>query len=177
MHRSVIVAVVVLLSASAYADEARMGPIIKSAGAAFSVPNRTVPLIEDHKYRVVYDVPRTSSDVSEISGQLELAARFLNMHAQNDVPLENMEVAVVVYANAAKVALNNEEYRARYGVENPNYDLITELAKAGVKFYACGQSMGKQDMTNEDLAEPFEVGLSAMTVLVALQQQGFVAIK
>jgi len=177
MLRSFVAAVVFLSSVGAQADEAVMGPVIKSAGAAFSVPNRTVPLIEDHKYRVVYDVPQTSTDVSEMSGHLELAARFLNMHAQNDVPLENMDIAVVVYAGAAKVALNNEEYRARYGVDNPNYDLIMELANAGVKFYACGQSMGKQDMTNEDLAEPFEVGLSAMTVLVGLQQQGFVAIK
>ena len=178
MIRHTLIAIfLAVLSANLYADEAVQGPAIKSAGAAFSVPNRTVPLIENHQYRVVYDISRTSSDASDGSVHLELASRFLNMHAQNGVPLENMDIAVVAYAGAAKLALSDEEYLARYGVPNPNSDVISELAAAGVRFYACGQSMAKQDMTNDDLSEPFEVGLSAMTVLVTLQQQGFVAIK
>ena len=176
-RHSLIAVVITLFWANLHADEAVMGPAIKSGGAAFSVPNRTVPLIEDHHYRVVYDVSRTSSDASDGSVHLELASRFLNMHAQNGVPLEKMDIAVVVYAGAAKVALSDEEYLARYGVRNPNSEVISELAAAGVRFYACGQSMAKQDMVNDDLSEPFEVGLSAMTVLVTLQQQGFVAIK
>ena len=176
-HRPAFAALVLALSFSTIADEAVNGPVISSGGAAFSVPNRTVPLIEDHTYRVIYDVSGSPDDVTSRSGHLELAARFLNMHAQNDVPLENMEIAVVVYAGGAKIALSDEEYRERFGVDNPNTDLINELAAAGVKFYACGQSMAKQDMVNDDLSEPFEVGLSAMTVLVTLQQQGFVAIQ
>ena len=74
---------------------------------------------------------------------------------------------------ALLAAFNEEAYKELHGVSNPSLDLLHSLADAGVKFYACGQSLGFRGLDKSVLAEPVQVGLSAMTMLVTLQSDGY----
>jgi intracellular sulfur oxidation DsrE/DsrF family protein len=97
----------------------------------------------------------------------------MNMHGKNGVPLDDIDVAVVLHGQALMAALNDEAYQAYNKVDNPNLDLLQDLADAGVKFYACGQSLGFRGLDKSVLVEPVKVGLSAMTMLVTLQADGY----
>ena len=46
------------------------------------------------------------------------------MHAQAGVDPQDMELALVVHGSAGKDLLGHEGFRARHGVDNPNFDML-----------------------------------------------------
>ena len=171
--RLYFVALIACFSVTAFGAEPSTGPYINSGGPAFAVPDRDVPLPEGHKYRVVFEATDYPEQPAGPNRELEIVARFLNMHGKNGVPLADMDIAVVMHGGALLSALSNETYNRLYEMDNPNLALLTELAGAGVKFYVCGQSMGFRQLDKKALAEPVKMGLSAMTMLVTLQAEGY----
>lgn len=155
------------------ADEPSLGPVIDGYGPTFPVADRDVPLEEGMVYRAVFDAARYSDDTTSRNGRIVSVARFLNMHARNGVPPENMELAVVVHGAAVKNLMTNAAYESRYGSQNPNLELISKLRKAGVRFFVCGQSMSFGGISKEELSDSAEIALSAMTMLTVLQNKGF----
>ena len=83
----------------------------------------------------------------------------------------------MLHGGAAKDALTQEAYRSRYQSDNPNVELMRQLAGAGVRLYICGQSMGARGFERAEIAGPVGIALSAMTVLVTLQGEGFQLIR
>lgn len=157
----------------AHAAEPLAGPYIDSGGPAFAVKDRDVPLPADHHYRVVFEATEYPGETSEVNRELTVVARFLNMHGQNGVPLDKMDIAVVMHGQALLAAMKNDTYRELTGNDNPNLQLLQSLADAGVRFYACGQSLGFRQLDKNVLIDPVKVGLSAMTMLVTLQHEGY----
>ena len=157
----------------ALAQAPSTGPYVDAGGPAFAVPDRDVPLPENHHYRVVFEATGYPDEPTAINRELTVIARFMNMHGKNGVPLENLDVAVVFHGRALFAALTNEAYRDAHDMDNPNLALLNDLADAGVKFYACGQSLGFRGMDKTALASPVKVGLSALTMLVTLQAEGY----
>ena len=149
------------------------GPVIKGYGPVFAIKNRSVKLLQNFKYKVVFDVLNSPDSADKLNRRIESIARFINMHAINGVKLENMDIAAVFHGHAAKDLLNNKAYQEKYLFKNPNIELIEKLRKAGVKFYICGQSVRFGGFHKEDLLHPGDLALSAMTTLVVLQQQGY----
>ena len=119
-------------------------------------------------------------DVAEFPGDanrhLVSAARFLNMHARNGIPQENIEFALIVHGRAAKDLLTNAAYEARYNEENPNAELLKELHAAGVSIYLCSQTAAFRGMAPEEFSPAVTMALSAMTAHVRLQQEGYTLI-
>ena len=171
--RTIFVALFACMSFSAWSQEPSTGPYVNAGGPAFEVKDRDVPLREGHKYRVVFEATEYPGEKSSLNRELTVVARFMNMHGKNGVPLEDIDVAVVLHGQALMAALNDEAYQAYNKVDNPNLELLQDLADAGVKFYACGQSLGFRGLDKSVLVEPVKVGLSAMTMLVTLQADGY----
>ena len=155
------------------AEEPSTGPYVDAGGPAFKVEDRDVPLKEGMTYRVVFEATGYHGEPEAINRELTVVARFMNMHGKNGVPLEDLDVAVVLHGRALFAAMNNEIYRKEHGIDNPNLVLLQDLADAGVKFYACGQSLGFRGLDKSALASPVKVGLSALTMLVTLQAEGY----
>jgi intracellular sulfur oxidation DsrE/DsrF family protein len=155
------------------ADEPSFGPIIEGYGPTYPISDRDVALPVDFTYKAVFDLARYPGETSGLNPYLVSAARFLNMHARNGVPAENMDLAIVVHGAAVKNLLNDEAYEARYNVANPNLELLTKLHAAGVRIFVCGQSMTFGDVNKSELAAPAQVALSAMTMLTVLQSDGY----
>ena len=171
--RALLLVTAFVLSAAAFAAEPTTGPHVMAGGPAFEVPDRDVPLRDGHKYRVVFEATEHPGEMTDINRELTVVGRFMNMHGKNGVPLENLDVAVVVHGKALLAVMNDETYREMHGVSNPSLALLNDLAAAGVRFYACGQSLGFRGLDKKVLAEPVKVGLSAMTMLVTLQSDGY----
>ena len=160
-------------SLTSRAAEPSTGPYVDAGGPAFEVPDRDVPLREGMKYRVVFEATEYPGEKDGVNRELTVVGRFMNMHGKNGVPLENLDVAVVVHGQALFATFNDEAYRKQFGIDNPSLALLKDLQDAGVKIYVCGQSLGFRGVDKTVLADDVKVGLSAMTLLVTLQADGY----
>lgn len=152
---------------------AARGPVIPDFGPVFDIPSPDLATPTDHTYRVVFDVTRAAEKPESVNPNIESLARFLNMHARAGVPTERMQLALVLHGAAGKDALDNEGYRKRFGVDNPNLPLLRALEGAGVRMYLCGQTAMSRGLARTELSPQVKVALSAMTALAVLQEQGY----
>jgi intracellular sulfur oxidation DsrE/DsrF family protein len=161
----------------AQSPAAQAGPVIQDFGAVYAVPDLDFLTDTQRIYRVVFDIHSSPEDPAVLNPAINTLARFLNMHTQAGVPPENLRVVGVIHNLASKDALNSAAYRERYGVGNPNEPLLEALAAAGAELYICGQSVYARGLERERLAAPVEVGLSALTIILTLEAEGYQLIK
>lgn len=154
-----------------------IGPVIQDYGPTFSVENPDFKTDPDKIYRVVFDIHDSPEDATTVNPMINTLARFLNMHVQAGVPLANLQVAGVIHNRASKDAMNNEAYREKFGVDNPNIPLMEALQAAGAEIYMCGQSISARKLDPKRLADPVQTALSAMTVFLSLQSEGYTLIR
>jgi intracellular sulfur oxidation DsrE/DsrF family protein len=150
----------------------RPGPVLEEFGAVFEVPEIDWQT-PDVKYRAVFDVRDPAESADERNRSIETVARYLNMHARAGVPREKLRAVLVLHGGAAKGALTDDAYRERYGMANPDRELIRALIEVGAEVILCGQSAMSRGFPAADLAPGVRLALSAMTALVAYQQQGY----
>lgn len=173
MIRILVAGLAVLLAGTAPAQEATPGPAIEDHGPVYDVATLDLSVSTRTTYRAVFDAVNYTTDGTGLNRELDRVARFVNMHARQGVPLENMDLAVVLHGEALKSALRHEAYRERFGTDNPNLDLLEALTEAGVQFVACGQSVTYRGFDRAELASPVNIALSAMTAMVTLQADGY----
>jgi intracellular sulfur oxidation DsrE/DsrF family protein len=165
-------ALLVAASSASAQQRAQAGPIIESGGAVFSVdPDLKTP--HDRDYKVAFEIRAPSSEPDQMNASINTVARFLNMHAQAGVPRDRVSGALVAHGGASFELLDNAAYRERFGVDNPNAELIRELVAAGQPVLICGQSAASRGIDKETLIPGVQVALSAMTAFLLLQDQGY----
>ena len=153
--------------------KASTGPVIADFGPVFEVASPDFETDLERDYRAVFDVARSGGEKGETNPSIVTVARFLNMHARAGVPEDRLEAALVLHGSAGKDALSHRAFRERFGRDNPNARLVRELHESGVKIILCGQTAASRGFERDELAEPVELALSAMTALVSLQADGF----
>lgn len=172
-----LVATAMLLAAiSIQAAEMQTGPVIKNFGPVLPVPAGSFNLDPDTHYKVSMDVSTVSETPTDRNRKLESAARFLNMHARNDIPRDHITFAIIVHGAAARDLLIDAAYEKRFTGANPNTRLLQELGDAGVTIYVCGQTIGFRGYGPDELNPAVTVALSAMTAHVRLQSEGYTLI-
>lgn len=149
------------------------GPVIMKGGAHSPVPNATFPVPTEQAYKVSWDINVGSAKPGEANANFEVPPRFVNQAAALGVPRANVQVAVVVHGTAGEEVLNNDEYRARKGVDNPNIALLEEMSKAGVRIILCGQTAANKKMPRDKILPFVLVAPSAAFAHAVLHQQGF----
>ena len=165
-----------LLAGPASAAEPQLGPVVQGHGPVFAVPEGSYNLDPEQAYKVVMDIGKGPDDPAQLNRSIESAARFLNMHARNGIEPGKLELAVVLHGSGARTALGNPAHEKHFGTANPNQSLLEELGKAGVSIYLCGQTAGYYGYAPADLLPQVTMAVSAMTVHVRLQQEGYRAI-
>ena len=150
----------------------KAGPIIQSAGAVFAVsPDLATPV--DRDYKVAFEIAAPASSPDRMNASINTVARFLNMHGQAGVPADRLSGAIVAHGAASFELLDDETYRARFGVDNPNGDLIRELIAAGQPVLLCGQSAASRGIEAGQVIPGVQIALSAMTAFLLLQDEGY----
>jgi len=172
-----ILATLLLIYSVLFAQEKKAGPIITDYGKVWQIKNQDYKIKENTPLKAVFDIMNSPEDPSTLNKSIETAARFLNMHAQNGVPASNLKVALVVHNKASKDISSNESYKKRYGVANPNAEMVQQLLDAGVAFIFCGQSSLSRNFPIEETIPGVQLSLSAMTALIQLQNDGYSLIK
>lgn len=166
-----------LLPATLWAQEKAAGPIIPEYGEVFHIPSPGLPTDTSHTFRAIFDVMQAAEDRSQRNPSIETVARYLNMHAQDGVPAEQLHAVLVVHNAASADLLTDELYRERFGFDNPNSGMLRALMNAGVEVVFCGQSSISRNIPIEHTVPGVKLALSAMTALIQYQDQGYRLIK
>ena len=146
------------------------GPVIKGFGKNAIVASSTVN--EDTLLKVAFDVAK-GADKGEVNRQFDSLARFINMHVAAGVPIENIQLALVVHGKAGIDLLDNPTYQKAHKLDNPNKALIEALLANNVRVILCGQSAAVYDISLAQLIKGSEMELSAMTAHALLQNNGY----
>ena len=98
---------------------------------------------------------------------------MLNLHAAGGIAPENIKVAVAVHGGATPLVLSNDGYEAKYGIKNPNLELIKQLKEANVEIFVCGQSLIGRNYAFESVHTEIEIALSMLTVVTEKRIVGY----
>lgn len=160
-----------------HAQEKNAGPVIKEFGPVFKIENTDFGIDLNQDFKAVFDVMESPESHEMINPAIETAARFLNMHAQAGVPVNQLKVALVIHNKAAKDVISHAAYLRKFGTENPNVNLIQAIMDAGGQVIMCGQSSIARGFPKEEFIPGVQLSLSAMTALIQLQNKNYQLIK
>jgi intracellular sulfur oxidation DsrE/DsrF family protein len=162
------------LAASAGAAEPSwVNPVIKDFGAVVSLPDAGMQPSKDVDYKVVFNIT-VSGGNDKVNPSLDRVARTVNVFASAGVPVSRLHFIAVVHGPATPAVLDNEHYREKFSVDNPNVKLISALQSAGVKVVVCGQALAHNKFPQEWVNKDVETTLSALSDVIILEQQGYV---
>jgi intracellular sulfur oxidation DsrE/DsrF family protein len=169
----------ILLVSFTYAQQQppKINPVIKDFGGIFEIPYAEEKPDPSLTYNIIIEVQQESDKGDTINWALNNVARMLNIHSMAGVSPSKMNVVLAIHGGATYAIMNNEAYRAKYKVDNPNLKLIDELSKAGVKMFVCGQSIVNRKVDRFKLAPPIKVASSALTTLTNYQLKGYALLK
>lgn len=171
------ITLLIFLSYAGKAQTAKSGPVINTYGKVYAIDDADFKIDDSMTYKAVFDIMNSPEDLSQVNSSIETAARFLNMHAQSGIPVEQLKVALVVHNKASKDVITSEAYNAKYGTDNPNEKLLNDLMEAGAEVIFCGQSAVSRGFPKESLIDGVQLSLSAMTALIQLQNHDYKLIK
>lgn len=148
-------------------------PVIQGYGGVNAVPFEVEKPDPTQHYKLVVELGKRPEDLDKVGEMLDYAARMYNLHIYAGVPLENLDLAVVVYGGSTPLVLSNQEYTKRFEKENPNSALLEEMKKAGIQIIVCGQSMMKQKLLPENIYPGVKMAVSRFTATTDLMQKGY----
>ncbi|MBD3728955.1 MAG: DsrE family protein [Sphingomonadales bacterium] len=159
-------------SAQGDASPFRAGPVFEEFGlhapvdADMAIPEGTI-------FKVMFEAVRQDTE-GRRNGEIEIAARFINMSVAAGVPLEKVHVAIVVRGPASNDLLTDAAWgKTHDGQANPNAGLVRALLDHGVRIILCGQSAAGLGITKDQLQPGVEIAQSAITARALLQMQGY----
>jgi intracellular sulfur oxidation DsrE/DsrF family protein len=146
-------------------------PVAVDVPGAHELPDPTLD------YKIAWGIGQGAEDpATEINPSLPVIARYVNTLAKWGVPDEKRHIIVMFHQRSADfdIVLSNDAFRAKYGKDNPNIELISALTRAGVEFRACGQAVVGRKIDPADVNPEIQIDLWAMTSFMNLQMKGFV---
>lgn len=154
----------------------KVNPVIKNFGGIYDIPQATVkPTLEE--YNIVIDVVTNQGDKETLSYSLNNVARLINLHAIGGADPERINVVLAIHGPMTYSILNNEAYKEKFQVDNPNIQLIKELKQAGVKLTVCGQSLKGRQVNPEQVLNEVDIATSMLTTVTTYQLKGYALLK
>ncbi|WEN15655.1 DsrE family protein [Rhodanobacter sp. AS-Z3] len=170
---SVLFVLVLAPLAASASDGFWQTPTINGAGKIHPMPQAAYQPDRQATYKVVFSLSKPGAKPTEVSPSLDHVARAINLYVNAGVPLSHLKFVAIAAGPATPIVLNDEQYRAKYGVANPNLPLIAQLRKAGVDVAVCAQAVAEHDFRYDWVDQQVTVALSGLTTIIDLQQQGY----
>jgi intracellular sulfur oxidation DsrE/DsrF family protein len=160
-----------------FQTQTEMALPVKNYGKVYHVPFATDRPDPNMPYKIVYEASGEELDSSHIYPPLEYAARMYNLHVYGGVPQKNLDVVLVIGGLGIPAVMNNEAYRKRYGVDNPNLKILAELKAAGIKINGCAQAMMKNLIDPAEVNPEVSIIFSRFTTVATYQLKGYAYFK
>ena len=148
-------------------------PTIPGYGKMHPLPRAAYKPSAGQTYRIVFALTASAKTPAEVNPALDRVARTVNLYVASGVPLRRLKFVAVAYGPATPLALDDAQYRAAYGIPNPNLPLIALLRKAGVDVAVCGQAVAEHKFQYDWVDPSVTLALSALTTITSLEQQGY----
>jgi intracellular sulfur oxidation DsrE/DsrF family protein len=148
-------------------------PVVKGNGRIHRLPDAAVQPDKSLEYKVLFGIIHPSEKPEQVSVGLDHVARFINLLSTASMNGSNYKLAVIVGGPAVPLVMDNDNYKAKYGVDNPNTALIKTLKENGVELYVCGQSLGDFSVNQETVDKNFTTALSFMVTTTTYQLKGY----
>ena len=148
-------------------------PTIHGYGRIHYLPDSAYRPRADQTYRIVFSVTQDAKSPATVNASLDHVARTVNLYAAAGVPLSHLKFVAIVSGGATPLVMNNVQFRAAYGVDNPNLPLVAELRQAGVDVAVCGQAVAEHDIQYDWINPGITLALSGLTTVTTLEHQGY----
>ena len=160
---------------SSAADQANFWttPTIEGYGKMHYLPDAAYRPQPDQTYKIVFALSQGVKAPTDVNMALWHVARAVNLYAAAGVPLDHLKFVAVAYGAATPLVLDDAQYRAAYGVANPNLTLIEKLRAAGVDVAVCGQAVAEHHYQYDWVDKSVTITLSALTTITTLENQGY----
>lgn len=176
MRTSVVIVVLLMIATvAAAADEwpQPAAPVIPEADGYVAIPGAAIPPQRSRTYRAIYDGTQGADAPTHLLPVLNMAGSELNALAVAGVPVQNAKFVIVFHGAALDGILDNEHYRAKFGTDNPNLKVLSELKKAGVELYVCGQNVAFAHVDPKSISHDVKLASDALIVLMKYQNDGY----
>src|SRR3954471_4416905 len=100
--------------------QTKLNPAIKDFGTMFDVPFARDKANPSMKYKIIVESGTPNEKPDSIYPPLEHVSRMYNLHVYSGVKPKNLDIELVIFANPIFVVLNNEAYKKKFGIDNPN---------------------------------------------------------
>ena len=129
------------------------------------------------EYKILVDLTSPSEDPKQISRFVDNVARMMNLHGLAGVTKDRIKVKVVLHGGGIFTLLNDENYKKKYEVNNPNLAVFEALEEAGAEILVCGQSLIARNLKTSDLWPGVTVAHSALTTITTYSMKGYIVLK
>ncbi|MFI5133295.1 MAG: DsrE family protein [Chitinophagales bacterium] len=160
---------VATLSASAQINKA---PVPEADGYTI-IPGAKLPPDKARIYRAIFDATKAAKENSLLLPGINNAGAELNDLAACGIPLTNAKFVVVFHGAAINGILDDAHYKEKFGVANPNLKALSELKKAGVRLFVCGQNLLAENIDPKIISPDVAVASDALIVLMTYQNDGY----
>jgi intracellular sulfur oxidation DsrE/DsrF family protein len=148
-------------------------PVIPQADGYVLIPDAVLRPDPDHVYKTIFEATKFPSDFNELLPALNNAGSELNAFSVEGVPEKNWKFVVVFHGPAINGILDDNHYKEKYGVSNPNLKVLSEFRQAGVELFVCGQNLAFAHIDPASLTPDVRVASDALIVLMTYQNNGY----
>jgi len=150
-----------------------LAPVIPEADGYVVIPDAAVSPDKSRTYRAMFDATRAADTPTQLLPALNMVGSELNALGVAGVPGGNTKFAVVFHGPAIDGILTDDAYKAKFGTSNPNLKVLSELKKAGVELFVCGQNLAFDHIDPKTLSGDVSVASDALIVLMTYQHDGY----
>ena len=148
-------------------------PVVREADGFVVIKGAKMQPDKAHVYKAIYDATKMAKDPKAILPALNMAGSELNALAVCGIALSHAKFVVVFHGEAISGILDNQHYKEKYGVDNPNLAVFKELRQAGVQLFVCGQNLLAENIDPKTLAPEIVLASDALIVLMTYQNRGY----
>lgn len=149
-------------------------PAVIGAGKVHLLPQAAYQPQPQETYAIVFSITKAADRPTEVNPSLQRVARAVNLYTSAGVPLSHLKFVTVIYDQAGDAALDDRHYHQKYGVDNPNLDLIRTLRNAGIDVAVSGETIADHQQQNQWIAPQVTLALSGLVTIANLQHEGYV---
>jgi intracellular sulfur oxidation DsrE/DsrF family protein len=148
-------------------------PIIPEADGFFILPGAALQPDKNHIYKAVYNATAMPDSPEKILPALNMAGSELNALGVYGIPVSHAKFAIVFHGDAVYGILDNNHYKQKFGMDNPNLNVLNELKKNGVELFVCGQNLLSENIDLKTISIDVSIASDALIVLMTYQNNGY----
>jgi intracellular sulfur oxidation DsrE/DsrF family protein len=148
-------------------------PVIANADPYVAIPGAALLPTSKSIYKGIFDATKMSKAPDALVPAVNAVGGLLNDLAVGGTLKSNTHFVIVFHGPATDGILDNEHYKAKYGVDNPNLPVLAKMGKMGIELYVCGQHLAGNNIDPKTLTPDVQVASDAYLVLLGYQNKGY----